>query len=159
MASISDTPNERDLICPVMRPDSHAAPEPVFQNILAFTCDRIDSLRHVPADQPPPRSCRRKKIALRAECSGLWGISRCLISDFGDGGMALVCGHSHAVGEFIQVRWFFESEPSMAEVDCEVRHVTGEHVGVRFMYVSPQQRAQLVAALRSCTNASQRAAA
>ena len=127
--------------------DNATASEPLLQAILAFVCERVDVLCATPIDVPAQRITPRTKIALRAECSGSWGSSRSLISDFGDGGLALVCGHPHQVGEIIRVSWRFGEQQQLAEVDCEVRHVTGAHIGVRFLNVSPGQKARLLASL------------
>lgn len=122
--------------------------ESMFQTIYTFVCQRIDALLLAPIDLPVERALPRTKVALRAECFGTWGASRCLISDFGEGGLALVCGHPHQIGDVMRVRWVFGPQSLVGEVECEVRHVTGAHIGLRFLHASPGQRARIVESLR-----------
>ena len=117
-----------------------------FQQILELACSRIDALRNSHPDLQR-RSIPRTKVALPAECFGPWGSSRCLITDYGEGGLAIVCGHPHAVGDVLRVRWLFGDDQLPAEVDCIVRHVTGRNIGTQFLNVSGRQRTRLAASL------------
>ena len=47
-----------------------------------------------------------------------------LRTNFGEGGLALVCGHPHQIGDVMRVRWVFGPQSLVGEVECEVRHVT-----------------------------------
>lgn len=118
-----------------------------FQQILELACSRIDALRSTHPDLQR-RMVPRTKAALPAECSGTWGSSRCLITDYGEGGLAIVCGHPHALGDVLRVRWLFGKDQLPAEVDCIVRHVTGTHIGIQFLNVSARQRTRLTASLQ-----------
>ena len=95
--------------------ESSGLSESLFQTLYAFVCERVDTLRHFPLDITSQRALPRKKVALCAECSGTWGDSRCLISDFGEGGLALVCGHPNQVGDVIRVRWHFGEQRRIIE--------------------------------------------
>ncbi len=152
MASILHGPLGQNLK-PVSEPPSHLG----FQYLFALACERVDAPERLPFETPVQRSSPRKKVALRGECVGAWGSSRCLISDFGDGGLALVCGHPHHVGDRLRIRWTLGG--LLSEVDCDVRHVTGAYIGVQFVDVSPGQRARLVASLHQASNNTHRAAA
>ena len=138
--------------------DSPAERYSAFQQILELACSRIDTLR---STQPEleRRTLPRTKVALRAECSGTWGNSRCLITDHGEGGLAIVCGHPHSVGDVLRVRWLFGRHNWPAEVDCIVRHVTGSSIGIEFLHVSPGQRARLRASLQLVREGSSKTAA
>src|SRR3954469_5494100 len=117
-----------------------------FQEILALACSRVDALRNTEPELER-RAMSRRKIALRAQCSGGWGASRCLISDFGEGGLAMVCGHPHSIGDRVRVSWDYAAEAEPIQIDCAVRHVTGSHVGVEFVEITHAQRSLVLASL------------
>ena len=122
-------------------------PSTSFHDILQLACSRVEELRCV-SSELERRQLTRKKIAVRAQCAGSWGVSRCLITDFGEGGLAIVCGHPHQVGDVIRLRWWFGEEHLPAEVDCVVRHITGTHIGAEFMHATAGQRARLASSLQ-----------
>ena len=129
---------------------SSATERSTFRDIVNLACSQVDAFQRTPTEFRR-RIIARKKVALRAECSGAWGSSPCLISDFGDGGLAIVCGHPHKVGDVIHLSWSFDLQSSGVEVDCEVRHVTGPHIGACFLNVTSKERVRLIETLRRAT--------
>lgn len=120
-----------------------------FEQILAIVCDRIDTLR---GSQPEldRRGIPRKKTALRAQCSGDWGASPCLISDLSEGGMAFVCGHLHGIGDLVSLD-FSTPRGRNFRVEAIVRHVTGPYIGVEFQHLNWQQHRDIAASLTVVT--------
>lgn len=120
-----------------------------FERILAIVCDRIDTLR---GSQPEldRRGIPRKKTALRAQCSGEWGGSPCLISDLSEEGMAFVCGHLHGIGDRVRID-FSTPRGKNFRVEAIVRHITGPYIGVEFQHLTGQQRRDIAASLTVVT--------
>ena len=107
-------------------------PLSAFEAIVRLACMSVDGVGYQPARQEK-RGSTRLPVALRGQCAGEWGASPCLISEISQGGLSLVCGHTHNPGDHIHVSWSEGAKGDGMEADCLVRHVCATHIGVEFL--------------------------
>jgi len=120
--------------------------ESAFEAILAIACRLVDRARER-MPQPERRVSRRRSVAHRAECSGPWGTSPCMISDMSETGMSLVCGRKLLVGEQVKIKWQNAPDAKPAEIRCVVRYSLDTVTGVEFVRITDTQRVPVYAAL------------
>src|SRR5690242_4475750 len=96
--------------------------------------------------QNEQRAVPRWPVAFVGHCYGIYGSSRCFISELGENGLKLATGLPYKVGDEIIAAWTANGEK--LQVTGAVRYVCNDGAGLQFLNLSPTERLKILEYLR-----------